>query len=51
MHDLVVHGGTIVDGLGTSRSPATFAVTDGRITEIGTVDGGARGPSTPTACW
>ena len=42
MHDLVIRGGTIVDGLGTEPFTGDVAVTDGRITEIGKVDGPAR---------
>ena len=42
MHDLVIRGGTIVDGLGSAPRTADVAVDDGRITEVGTVDGAAR---------
>ncbi len=42
MHDLVVRGGTIVDGLGSEPFTGDVAVTDGVVTEIGRVDGPAR---------
>ncbi len=43
MHELVIRGGTIVDGTGGDRYVGDIAVDDGRITAIGTVDGqGAR---------
>jgi N-acyl-D-aspartate/D-glutamate deacylase len=42
VHDLVVRGGTVVDGTGAPARTADVAVTDGVITEIGSVDGPAR---------
>src|SRR4051794_23518831 len=42
MHDLVVRGGTVVDGLGSEPRSADIAVDDGRIVDIGRVDGRAR---------
>ncbi|HET7719610.1 MAG TPA: amidohydrolase family protein, partial [Acidimicrobiales bacterium] len=42
MHDLVVRGGTVVDGTGATSRTADVAVTDGRITEVGRVEGTAR---------
>ena len=39
MHDLVIRGGTVVDGTGGAAVTADVAVSDGRITEIGRVDG------------
>ncbi len=42
MHDLVVRGGTIVDGLGHAPFTGDVAVTDGRIAHVGKVDGRAR---------
>jgi N-acyl-D-aspartate/D-glutamate deacylase len=42
VHDLVIRGGTVVDGLGHEPVTADVAVDDGRITEIGKVDGPAR---------
>ena len=42
MHDLVVRGGTIVDGLGGPPFTADIAIDEGRVVEIGRVDGPAR---------
>ena len=39
MHDLVLRGGTVVDGTGAPARTADVAVTDGRITDVGRVDG------------
>jgi len=41
-HDLVVRGGTVVDGTGGDRFTADVAISDGRITEIGRVTGRGR---------
>ncbi len=41
MHDLVVRGGTIVDGLGGDPFVADVAISDGVITEVGQIDGPA----------
>lgn len=41
MHDLIITGGTLVDGTGTAARAADVAVDSGRITEVGTVQGGA----------
>ena len=38
-HDLVIRGGIVVDGTGAPRRTADVAVSDGRITEVGRVDG------------
>ena len=35
MHDLVVRGGTVVDGTGAPARTADVAVDDGRITAVG----------------
>jgi N-acyl-D-amino-acid deacylase len=37
MHDLVIHGGTVVDGTGHERRKADVAIDDGRISEVGTL--------------
>jgi N-acyl-D-aspartate/D-glutamate deacylase len=42
MHDLVITGGTVVDGTGGAPRTADVAVTDGRIAEVGTDLGPAR---------
>lgn len=42
MYDLVIRNGTVVDGTGADRVAADIAVTDGRIVEVGKVDGRAR---------
>ena len=42
MHDLVVRGGTVVDGTGAPGRTADVAVTDGVVTEVGRVEGPAR---------
>jgi N-acyl-D-aspartate/D-glutamate deacylase len=42
MHDLVVRGGTVLDGTGADAVTADVAITDGLITEVGRVDGPAR---------
>ncbi len=41
-HDLVIRGGTLIDGSGGDRFSADLAVSDGVITEIGKVDGQGR---------
>jgi len=40
--DLVIRGGTVVDGSGAAPVTADVATTEGRIAEIGKVDGSAR---------
>jgi N-acyl-D-aspartate/D-glutamate deacylase len=42
MHDLVIKGGTVVDGTGTAGRTADVAISDGRVIEVGRVDGEAR---------
>ena len=41
MHELIIRGGTLVDGTGVAARPADVAVDSGRITEVGLVQGGA----------
>jgi N-acyl-D-amino-acid deacylase len=41
MHDLIIKGGTLVDGTGVTARIADVAVDSGRITEVGAVQGGA----------
>ena len=38
-HDLVIRGGIVVDGTGAARRTADVAVSGGRVTEVGRVDG------------
>jgi N-acyl-D-aspartate/D-glutamate deacylase len=40
-HDLVIRNGTVVDGTGADRFVGDIAITDGRISAVGTVDGTA----------
>ncbi|MDP9464215.1 MAG: amidohydrolase family protein, partial [Actinomycetota bacterium] len=37
-HDLVIRGGTVVDGSGSAPRRADVAISDGRITSIGPAD-------------
>lgn len=39
MHDLVIRGGTVVDGTGTPGGTADVAITGGMVTEVGRVEG------------
>jgi N-acyl-D-aspartate/D-glutamate deacylase len=38
-HDLVVRGGTVIDGTGAAPVSADVAISGGVITEVGRVDG------------
>src|SRR3954468_3264376 len=42
MHDIVIRGGTVVDGTGASPRTADVAVDDGVITEVGRGEDGGR---------
>ncbi len=42
MHDLLVRGGTVVDGTGAPAVTADVAISDGVVTEVGRIDGAAR---------
>ena len=42
MHDLVIRGGTIADGTGQKSFTGDIATRDGKITEVGRVEGPAR---------
>ena len=41
VHDLIIKGGTLVDGTGAARRTADVAVDSGRITDVGQIQGGA----------
>ncbi len=41
MHDLIIRGGTLVDGTGAASRTADVAVDEGRITDVGHLGGGA----------
>ncbi len=49
MHDLVIRGGTIIDGSGSPRFRADMAMDGERITAVGEVADAADGRSTPAA--
>jgi N-acyl-D-aspartate/D-glutamate deacylase len=42
MLDLVIHGGSVVDGSGAPASHADVGILDGRIVEVGQLDDGAK---------
>src|SRR5262249_43816705 len=42
VHDLIVRGGTVVDGTGAPGRTADVAISDGVVTEVGRVEGAAR---------
>ncbi len=41
-HDLLIKGGTLVDGTGVPARTADIAITDGLVTDVGQIDGRAR---------
>jgi N-acyl-D-aspartate/D-glutamate deacylase len=41
-HDLVIRGGTVIDGTGAPRRTADIAVSDGIVTDVDRVDGAGR---------
>lgn len=41
-HDIVIRGGHVVDGTGRAAYPGDVAISDGIITDVGSVDGSAR---------
>jgi N-acyl-D-amino-acid deacylase len=42
VHDLVIRGGTVIDGTGSPRFQADLAIDDGRISKIGRLDDAGR---------
>ncbi len=42
MHDLIIRGGTLVDGTGAAARVADVAISNGVVTEVGTVSGAAK---------
>jgi len=42
MYDMIIRGGTVVDGTGTAGYSADVAITDGLIVEVGKISGTAR---------
>ena len=42
MHDLLIKGGTLVDGTGNAPRTADVAVSDGVVSEVGKISGNAK---------
>ena len=42
MHDLLIKGGTVIDGTGASAYTADVAIVDGKISEVGRITSAAR---------
>ena len=42
MHDTVIRGGTLIDGMGNPRFEADVAIDDGHISSVGRVTGQGR---------
>jgi len=42
MLDVVIHGGSVVDGTGAAASTGDLGIIDGRIVEVGRVSGQAK---------
>jgi N-acyl-D-amino-acid deacylase len=42
MYDLIIRGGTLIDGKGTDRYAADIAIKDGKIAKIGSIDSSAK---------
>ena len=51
MHDIVIRGGTIIDGTGKAAFTGDVAIADGRIAAVGGKQGPAGARSTPPASW
>ena len=51
MHDIVIRGGTIIDGTGAPAFTGDVAIDGGRIAAVGGKAGPASARSTPTGCW
>ena len=51
MHDIVIRGGTIVDGTGKAAFTGDVAIAGGRIAAVGGKQGPAGARSMPTAFW
>ena len=50
MHDLIIRGGTVIDGSGNQRVSADIAIDGERITAVGRIDAAARRTIDATGC-